>query len=80
MQTQALLGPRAVPIFLLSFGTALGLFSLMYAVVNVNAFENVSASLLRRASADFEGEETDARLARRTRNWIADVHVTEARA
>ena len=45
----------------------------VYAVVSVNAFENVDASLLRRAPASFEGEETGDRLARRKRNWIADV-------
>lgn len=45
----------------------------LYAVVSVNAFENVDPSLLRRASADFEGEEQAARLSRRKRNWIADV-------
>jgi hypothetical protein len=44
-----------------------------YAVVNVNTFEDVDASRLKRAGADFEGEETDVRLARRVRNWIADV-------
>jgi hypothetical protein len=45
----------------------------LYAVVNVNAFENVEPARLRRAAADFEGEDLQARLARRTRNWIADV-------
>jgi hypothetical protein len=45
----------------------------LYAVVSVNAFENVDPSLLRRAAADFEGEEQAARLERRKRNWIADV-------
>jgi periplasmic protein TonB len=35
MQTQAMLGPRAVPIFLLAMACALGLFSLMYAVIHV---------------------------------------------
>ena len=44
-----------------------------YAVVNVNAFENVRPEQLRKAGADFEGEEQGARLARRVRNWIADV-------
>jgi len=47
----------------------------LYAVVNVNAFENVDPSQLRRAGADFEGEEIEARLARRTRNWIPDVRI-----
>ena len=45
----------------------------VHAVVSVNAFENVNPSLLRRSSASFEGEETAERLARRARNWIADV-------
>jgi hypothetical protein len=44
-----------------------------YAVVNVNTFENVDPSLLRRANVTFEGEEGDSRLARRRRSWIADV-------
>jgi hypothetical protein len=45
----------------------------LYAVVNVNAFEGVDPSLLRRASATFDGEREEERLARRKRNWIADV-------
>ena len=45
----------------------------LYAVVNVNAFEGIDPSLLRRASTNFEGEQTESRLARRKRNWIADV-------
>ena len=45
----------------------------LYAVVSVNAFENVEPALLRRAPATFEGENEQARLSRRTRNWIADV-------
>ena len=47
----------------------------LYAVVNVNALENVSASMLRRAAANFDGEDTQSRLARRARNWIADVRI-----
>src|SRR5437899_9622439 len=47
----------------------------LYAVVNVNVFENVDASRLRRATADFEGEDVESRLARRKRNWIADVRI-----
>ena len=50
----------------------------LYAVVNVNALENVDPSMLRRASANFEGEDTQSRLARRTRNWIADVRIEGA--
>ena len=47
----------------------------LYAVVNVNVFENIDASSLRRSSADFEGEAVESRLARRQRNWIADVRI-----
>jgi hypothetical protein len=49
----------------------------VYAVVNVNALENVDPAWLDRASADFEGEDLESRLARRKRNWIADVRITE---
>ncbi|HZX91956.1 MAG TPA: hypothetical protein VFE67_15055 [Rudaea sp.] len=49
-----------------------------YAVVNVNALEGLDPSRLRRGSADFEGEDTPSRLARRARNWIADVHVGDS--
>jgi hypothetical protein len=45
----------------------------LYAVVSVNAFDNVEPPLLRRAPATFEGENEQARLSRRKRNWIADV-------
>jgi hypothetical protein len=45
----------------------------LYAVVSVNAFEGVEPSLVRRASSNFDGEGTDSRLARRKRNWIAEV-------
>ena len=46
-----------------------------YAVVNVNAFENFDSAALTRRSAHFDGEAKDARLERRTRNWIADVTI-----
>lgn len=49
----------------------------LYAVVNVNAFEGVDQSLLRRAPASYDGEGKDSRLARRKRNWIGDVRFTE---
>jgi hypothetical protein len=51
----------------------------LYAVVNVNALENVEPSVLDRSSADFAGEDVAARLRRRTRNWIADVRIVETR-
>ncbi|QNM94774.1 GFA family protein [Chitinimonas koreensis] len=50
----------------------------LYAVVSVNAFDDVDASLLRPAPVSFEGEETGARLARRQRNWVADVRFVAA--
>jgi hypothetical protein len=45
----------------------------LYAVVNVNTFENVAPSLLQRSSVTFDDEAGDDRRARRKRNWIADV-------
>ncbi|RDS82191.1 hypothetical protein DWU98_09115 [Dyella monticola] len=44
-----------------------------YAVVNVNSFENVPPSLLQRSSSTVDGESMHDRLARRKRNWIANV-------
>ncbi len=49
----------------------------VYAVVSVNAFEGIDQSLLRRASASFDGEVVESRLARRKRNWIAAVNYVE---
>ena len=49
----------------------------LYAVVSVNAFDGIDQSLVRRAPASFDGEGTGARLARRKRNWIADVKYVE---
>jgi hypothetical protein len=45
----------------------------LYAVVNVNALEDIDPERLRRAPVSFEGEGIASRLARRKRNWIADV-------
>jgi hypothetical protein len=50
----------------------------LYAVVNVNAFEGVESALLRHASATFEGESEEARLARRKRTWIAHVEYAQS--
>ena len=50
----------------------------VYAVVSVNAFDNVDASLLRRTALSFDGEERGDRLARRRRNWIGRVEFGEA--
>jgi hypothetical protein len=44
-----------------------------YAVVSVNAFNNVDRSKVRVAPISFEGEETSSRLDRRKRNWIPHV-------
>ncbi len=52
----------------------------LYAVVSVNAFDGVDASLLKRTPATFDGESEAARLARRKRHWIADVHYIEGGA
>ena len=47
----------------------------LYAVVNVNTFEDVDRRALHASAADFEGEDAEARLARRRRNWIPDVRI-----
>ncbi len=49
----------------------------LYAVVSVNAFENIAPSLLRRASASFDAEPEGDRLARRQRNWISQVRFVQ---
>jgi hypothetical protein len=49
----------------------------LHAVVSVNSFDDVAPSLLRRASASFDGEGTGDRLARRQRNWIGRVEFVE---
>ena len=41
----------------------------IYAVVNVNTFENVEPIEFDRGNIDFEGENKTERLARRRRNW-----------
>jgi hypothetical protein len=52
----------------------------LYAVVSVNAFENVDPAMLDRASATFDAESKDSRLARRVRNWIPDVEFAKGGA
>ncbi|MGA9334667.1 MAG: hypothetical protein WBV39_10360 [Rudaea sp.] len=44
-----------------------------YALVSVNAFENVPASMLCHTTASFDGEEETQRLERRAKNWVPDV-------
>ncbi|HYJ39475.1 MAG TPA: hypothetical protein VEW08_01725 [Steroidobacteraceae bacterium] len=46
---------------------------ILYAVVSVNAFDNVGLERLRRIPASFDGESEGDRLARRQRNWIGNV-------
>jgi hypothetical protein len=45
----------------------------LYAVVNVNTFDNVEPARIRRVPASFDDESVDTRLARRKRNWIGRV-------
>lgn len=45
----------------------------LYAVVNVNTFEGVDPSRLRRSASTLDGESEAERLARRQRNWIGNV-------
>ena len=52
----------------------------LYAVVNVNTFDNLESLHLRRQPVSFDGEEQQSRLARRERNWIADVRIAERAA
>ena len=47
----------------------------LFAVVNVNAFDDVDPVLLRHAQVDFDGEATESRLARRSQRWIGDVEI-----
>jgi hypothetical protein len=50
----------------------------VYAVVSVNAFDDVEASRLKRTPASFDGESEGDRLARRQRNWIGNVEFTDS--
>ncbi|MGO1003722.1 GFA family protein [Lysobacter sp. CA196] len=49
----------------------------LYAVVNVNTFEGVDEALLRRSPSALDDETHAVRLARRQRNWIAEVEFVE---
>lgn len=51
-----------------------------FAVVNVNAFDNVDRALIREQPASFEGEDVQSRLDRRRRHWIAEVIFSEGRS
>ncbi len=43
-----------------------------YAVFNANTFDDVDRAELAQSAADFEGEATEDRLARRRRNWTPE--------
>ena len=45
----------------------------LYAVINVNTFNNVETSLLHTSPASFDGENLAERLQRRRRIWIPRV-------
>ena len=47
----------------------------LYAVVNVNAFDDADPALLKKTPASFDGEDESGRLARRARNWIGNVTI-----
>jgi hypothetical protein len=49
----------------------------LYGVVNVNTFEDLDSLHLNRQPVSFDGEEQQSRLARREKNWIADVRIAE---
>jgi hypothetical protein len=51
-----------------------------YAVVNVNTFNDAGGLLFSSSITNFDGEGTDDRLARRKRNWIANVQLGKGRA
>jgi len=48
----------------------------LHAVVNVNTLNGVEPSAFTPATADFDGETTEDRLARRKRNWVGTVTMT----
>jgi hypothetical protein len=50
----------------------------VYAVVNVNMFEDAERLPLRPSVARFDGEAEEARLERRSRNWIGRVRLLGA--
>ena len=52
----------------------------LYAVVNVNAFQDIDRSLLKNESATFDAEDEQSRLARRKRNWIGRVGFSDGDA
>jgi len=45
----------------------------LYAVVNVNTFDNIDRALFNQGTVSFDGEDAGSRIARRQRYWIGDV-------
>ena len=52
----------------------------VYAVVNVNTFDNLDPNLLQHRPASFSEEDVSSKLARRQTNWIANVSIVEGAA
>ncbi len=50
----------------------------LFAAVNTNALRGISPTLLKQASADFDGESLGERIERRRRSWIPEVDITSA--
>lgn len=47
----------------------------LYAVVNVNCFDDIDRALLRPVPVSFDAEDTEVRLARRAKGWIPTVRI-----
>lgn len=45
----------------------------LYAVVNVNTFDDMGGLSFSESASNFDGEDTESRLERRKRNWIPNV-------
>lgn len=45
----------------------------LYAVVNVNTFDDMGGLAISESKSNFDGEDTESRLERRKRNWIPNV-------
>ena len=52
----------------------------LYAVVNVNTFQNVDRSIFQPAITHFDDETTESRLDRRERTWIPSVSIVTSDA
>jgi hypothetical protein len=48
----------------------------LFAVVNLNSFDNSEPVTLSEAKTDFDGESVESRLERRKRTWIPNVSIT----